>query len=186
MHYQTIALAFALSAVGLAQDVDRDDIPQQCVDICQPIVTLTQNCDNSTNDDNDIAERQCVCNGQNAGTIVPLCASCITQNGGELDNDVSDLVRECSFSSTSYAPSAASTALASGASATPTGSMNSAMTTGSMTGSMTTGTGAAATGGSTTQTGNNAQQTSDNAAAAPTMAMAAAAGGLLGFAGLIL
>ena len=48
MHYQTIALAFALSAVGLAQDVDRDDIPQQCVDICQPIVTLTQNCDNST------------------------------------------------------------------------------------------------------------------------------------------
>ncbi|KNG48090.1 gpi anchored protein [Stemphylium lycopersici] len=183
MHYQTIALAFALSAVGLAQDVDRDDIPQQCVAICQPIVTLTQNCDNTTNDDDDRAERQCVCNGQNASTIVPLCASCITQNGGEFDNDVSELVRECSFSSTSYAPSAASTALASGASATPTGSMNTPMTTGSMT----TGTGAAATGTSNTQNGNNAQPTqTDNAAAAPTMALAAAAGGLLGFAGLIL
>ncbi|CAI9628943.1 unnamed protein product [Alternaria burnsii] len=155
MHFQKLAIVFALSAIGLAQDVDNDDVPMQCRDVCASVVTLTRDCDNSTND--DAAERQCVCNAQNANTAIPLCAACITQNGGELDNDVSDIVRECSFSTTSYNPSAASTAPPASASAT-------------------SGTGGA--GG--------AQQTT-NGAPAPTMAAAAIGlGGVLGVAGLLL
>ncbi|KAI4650989.1 hypothetical protein J4E93_003347 [Alternaria ventricosa] len=116
MHFQKLAIVFALSAIGLAQDVDRDDVPQQCRQVCDSVTRLTRDCDNSTND--DMAERQCICNGQNANTAVPLCAACIMQNGGEMDNDVNDIVRECSFSTTSYNPSAASTAPPASASAT--------------------------------------------------------------------
>jgi len=154
MHFQKLAIVFALSAIGLAQDVDNDDVPMQCRDVCASVVTLTRDCDNSTTD--DAAERQCICNGQNANTAIPLCAACIVQNGGELDNDVSDIVRECSFSTTSYNPSAASTAPPASASAT-------------------SGTG-----------GGNAQQTTNAAPAPTMAAAAIGLGGLLGVAGLIL
>ncbi|KAF1968889.1 hypothetical protein BU23DRAFT_558114 [Bimuria novae-zelandiae CBS 107.79] len=111
MHFQKLALVFALSAIGLAQDVDQDDVPQQCQSVCSSIVSLTRNCDNSTND--DAAETQCICNGNNASSLVPLCAAYIAQNGGDRESDVYDIVRSCSFSSTSYDSSAAATALSS-------------------------------------------------------------------------
>ncbi|KAG9193706.1 hypothetical protein G6011_03741 [Alternaria panax] len=203
MHFQKLAIVFALSAIGLAQDVDNEDVPMQCRDVCASVVTLTRDCDNSTND--DAAERRCVCNAQNANTAIPLCAACITQNGGELDNDVSEIVRDCSFSTTSYNPSAASTAppasasgtsAASGASSVistitsrvsntfsvaPTTTLSGATTSGSSAASNA----ASATSGSGTGSG-NAQQTT-NAAPAPTMAAAAIGlGGILGVAGLLL
>ncbi|KAB2109420.1 hypothetical protein AG0111_0g1146 [Alternaria gaisen] len=199
MHFQKLAIVFALSAIGLAQDVDNDDVPMQCRDVCASVVTLTRDCDNSTND--DAAERQCICNAQNANTAIPLCAACITQNGGELDNDVSDIVRECSFSTTSYNPSAASTAPPASASGTSVGSVTSMV---SMTSAMSNASSAAptttmsrATSGSsaasnaasaTSGTGGagGAQQTT-NGAPAPTMAAAAIGlGGVLGVAGLLL
>lgn len=48
MHFQKLALAFAVSAIGLAQDVDNNDIPPACQSVCGSIVSLTQNCDNTT------------------------------------------------------------------------------------------------------------------------------------------
>ncbi|KAF7680059.1 hypothetical protein GT037_001710 [Alternaria burnsii] len=199
MHFQKLAIVFALSAIGLAQDVDNDDVPMQCRDVCASVVTLTRDCDNSTND--DAAERQCVCNAQNANTAIPLCAACITQNGGELDNDVSDIVRECSFSTTSYNPSAASTAPPASASGTSVGSvtsmvsMTSAMSNASSAAPTTTMSGAtsgssaasnAASATSGTGGAGGAQQTT-NGAPAPTMAAAAIGlGGVLGVAGLLL
>jgi hypothetical protein len=48
MHFQKLAIVFALSAIGLAQDVDNDDVPMQCRDVCASVVTLTRDCDNST------------------------------------------------------------------------------------------------------------------------------------------
>ncbi|CAN9348733.1 unnamed protein product [Alternaria alternata] len=156
MHFQKLAIVFALSAIGLAQDVDNDDVPMQCRDVCASVVTLTRDCDNSTND--DAAERQCICNAQNANTAIPLCAACITQNGGELDNDVSDIVRECSFSATSYNPRPL---------LQPLRLLLPVPTSG--------------TGGA-----GGAQQTT-NGAPAPTMAAAAIGlGGVLGVAGLLL
>ncbi|CAN9084780.1 hypothetical protein CUC08_Gglean000709 [Alternaria sp. MG1] len=199
MHFQKLAIVFALSAIGLAQDVDNDDVPMQCRDVCASVVTLTRDCDNSTND--DAAERQCICNAQNANTAIPLCAACITQNGGELDNDVSDIVRECSFSTTSYNPSAASTAPPASASGTSVGSvtsmvsMTSAMSNASSAAPTTTMSGAtsgssaasnAASATSGTGGAGGAQQTT-NGAPAPTMAAAAIGlGGVLGVAGLLL
>ncbi|CAN9127045.1 unnamed protein product [Alternaria alternata] len=199
MHFQKLAIVFALSAIGLAQDVDNDDVPMQCRDVCASVVTLTRDCDNSTND--DVAERQCICNAQNANTAIPLCAACITQNGGELDNDVSDIVRECSFSTTSYNPSAASTAPPASASGTSVGSvtsmvsMTSAMSNASSAAPTTTMSGAtsgssaasnAASATSGTGGAGGAQQTT-NGAPAPTMAAAAIGlGGVLGVAGLLL
>jgi hypothetical protein len=199
MHFQKLAIVFALSAISLAQDVDNDDVPMQCRDVCASVVTLTRDCDNSTND--DVAERQCICNAQNANTAIPLCAACITQNGGELDNDVSDIVRECSFSTTSYNPSAASTAPPASASGTSVGSvtsmvsMTSAMSNASSAAPTTTMSGAtsgssaasnAASATSGTGGAGGAQQTT-NGAPAPTMAAAAIGlGGVLGVAGLLL
>jgi hypothetical protein len=48
MHFQKLAIVFALSAIGLAQDVDNDDVPMQCRDVCSSVITLTRDCDNST------------------------------------------------------------------------------------------------------------------------------------------
>jgi len=48
MHFQKLAIVFALSAIGLAQDVDRDDVPQQCRQVCDSVTRLTRDCDNST------------------------------------------------------------------------------------------------------------------------------------------
>ncbi|KAK3215356.1 hypothetical protein GRF29_19g3010196 [Pseudopithomyces chartarum] len=59
MQFRNLALAFAISTIGLAQDIDNDEVPP--------------------NDDN--AELRCLCNGSNASTLVPLCAACISQNG---------------------------------------------------------------------------------------------------------
>ncbi|KAL1799630.1 hypothetical protein ACET3X_003667 [Alternaria dauci] len=200
MHFQKLAIVFALSAIGLAQDVDNDDIPTQCRDVCASVVTLTRDCDNRNND--DLAERQCVCSAQNANTIIPLCAACVIQNGGELDNDVSDVVRDCSFTSTSYNPTAASTAPPAVASGTSVASSvtslvsvtsaasnaSSAAPTASVSRTV-SGTSAASNAASATSgTGGagGAQQTT-NAAPAPTMAAAAIGlGGVLGIAGLLL
>lgn len=59
---QNILLAFALSAVGLAQqDLDNNDIPTQCSVICSGLVQLTQTCDeqNSMPNNQPYAEGPC-------------------------------------------------------------------------------------------------------------------------------
>ena len=50
MLFQNIIFAFALSSLGLAQDVDNDDIPTQCTAVCSAVVSLSRTCDaqNST------------------------------------------------------------------------------------------------------------------------------------------
>lgn len=110
MHFQNLALIFALSAIGLAQDIDANDVPGQCTSVCASLVTLTRDCDNSTND--DAAELNCLCNATNASTLIPLCAACISQNG-DRDNDAVDILTSCSFTATTYVSSAASSALSS-------------------------------------------------------------------------
>jgi hypothetical protein len=57
MHFQKLALVFALSAIGLAQDVDQDDVPMQCRDVCSSVTRLTRDCDNSTSKFSSIYRR---------------------------------------------------------------------------------------------------------------------------------
>lgn len=68
--------ALALAASVLAQDIDSNDVPSQCTDACASVVSLTARCDKSTNDD-DSAERKCVCDDPNASKSVPNCAACL-------------------------------------------------------------------------------------------------------------
>ncbi|KAK0639995.1 hypothetical protein DIS24_g9777 [Lasiodiplodia hormozganensis] len=108
MQFKTIATLFALAAIGATQDIDYNDVPAPCRAICQPVVTLTTDCDRRTEDDNDngAAYRNCICQAPNARTDVPNCAACVAANGGTdfndnddttPENDVVDIVRTCNF-----------------------------------------------------------------------------------------
>jgi hypothetical protein len=202
MHYKTLAIAFALSTAGLAQKVEVDDVPRQCLDICTPVITLTANCDDRGPNDDDLAERQCICNAQNASTQIPNCAACISQNGGKFDNDAEELVRDCNFAPATNAPGGAPSPSGTRPGAGPSANPMPSNTPGTNTPGGTnnnppadnTNTSPSATTSNTTPNNNNAgggaqgnAQPVGNAANSPTVAMAAvAAAGLAGFVGLFL
>ncbi|KAF4151782.1 hypothetical protein CNMCM6936_001255 [Aspergillus lentulus] len=79
------------SNVALAAELDRDDVPNRCWDVCSPVVGIAQQCDNMHRDD-DRAEMNCICDWNQAPTLVPLCEACISQfrndtrNGTRNDN----------------------------------------------------------------------------------------------------
>ncbi|KAK0103462.1 hypothetical protein ONS95_005485 [Cadophora gregata] len=103
-----VSLLALLSSYVAAQDVDNDDVPIQCRSVCTSIVTLTQDCDR-LHDDNDRSYLDCVCNGTNAATEIPVCEACVANFDRDgADNDVNDLVRSCSFSRTTYVSMTAS------------------------------------------------------------------------------
>ncbi|KAH7116978.1 hypothetical protein B0J11DRAFT_106087 [Dendryphion nanum] len=178
MLVQNVILGFALSSLGLAQDVDNDDIPVQCTAVCSAVVALSRTCD-AQNNDNDPAYLNCVCNTVNANSIIPLCEACVSQfDSDRSDNDVNDLVRSCSFTTTSFNPSATA---ASASLVTGTGSLRSLATaTGSIT-SAPTGSAAPSQNPSTPTTGTIVQQSPGAAAA-----LGAPAGAVLGVFGVIL
>lgn len=77
-------------------DFDRDEVPPPCRDICQPMVELTNRCDDFDfpGDDRteDRLERQCVCTNDSFDVprVAALCASCFEQNRDWRGNDVED------------------------------------------------------------------------------------------------
>ncbi|OGE55400.1 hypothetical protein PENARI_c004G02645 [Penicillium arizonense] len=148
----------ALAASVVAQDVDSSDIPSQCKDVCAPVVSLTSTCDKKASND-DAAEMKCVCNDPRASKSVPDCAACLdTYSKDGKNNDANDLVRQCSFTSTTYdaiasSPSATSNSTSSTSPSTASGSGNMSFT--SMSGT------ASATGSSTSS---NAASSTPNSA----------------------
>jgi hypothetical protein len=70
-----IIAVLAIAASIVAQDVDSSDIPSQCKSACAPVVSLTSTCDKSNND--DAAERRCICNDHRASRDIPNCAACL-------------------------------------------------------------------------------------------------------------
>lgn len=70
----------ALASYVVAGDVDANDVPSQCKDVCAPVVSLTASCDKKTDDD-DTAELNCVCKDPRASKSLPLCDACLTQYG---------------------------------------------------------------------------------------------------------
>jgi hypothetical protein len=86
MRFQLIlpVLTTILSSMAVrAQDIDYNQIPARCRDVCNPVAALTQYCDridddnNNDNDDDDDDYIGCVCNYPNANFQVPLCEACI-------------------------------------------------------------------------------------------------------------
>ncbi|GFF35288.1 hypothetical protein IFM46972_04510 [Aspergillus udagawae] len=196
---QLLALSGLMLAsnIALAAELDRDDVPNRCWDVCGPVVGIAQQCDN-THRDEDRAEMKCICDWNQAPTLVPLCEACIAQFRNDTrndngrgndrdndreeihDNDAYDILTSCSFSTTSYNAAAATSILSTATatiSATATNSAGSSNGSGSSTGNSQPG---------STSTGGNAQPTNNAAAgsAVPKAASVAAVVGLIGLAWL--
>ncbi|KAF7594161.1 hypothetical protein BBP40_010010 [Aspergillus hancockii] len=106
---RSVLYTLLLSSVVAAADIDANDVPSICQQVCAPVVSLTASCDRKTNDD-DTQEIDCICKESKAATSIPLCEACVAQNSRDgHDNDANDLIRSCSFSTTSYNPTAIAT-----------------------------------------------------------------------------
>lgn len=68
-----LAVALTLTHLAVAQDVDYDDLPSQCTAVCDPVVRLTQQCDQ---DNSGADQLQCVCGAMNATVQLPACEAC--------------------------------------------------------------------------------------------------------------
>jgi hypothetical protein len=105
MLFNKFSLITALTAAVAAQEIDQNDIPQQCTSVCAQVVTIARDCDRQngrpqphssspqhtnprTQDNNDAAELNCICQAQNANTLFPTCEACVAQFDN--DNDDSD------------------------------------------------------------------------------------------------
>ncbi|EHK98486.1 hypothetical protein M7I_5690 [Glarea lozoyensis 74030] len=98
-----ISLLALLSGYAAAQDIDDNDVPTECRAVCQVVTQLTQQCD-TQNNDIDSGYINCVCSYNNAASLIPACEACIANydtNDGH-DNDVNDLIRSCSFTTTVF------------------------------------------------------------------------------------
>ncbi|KAA8651044.1 uncharacterized protein ATNIH1004_003737 [Aspergillus tanneri] len=125
---QPFLCALVLGSVVAAVDVDINDVPSQCRQICDPVASLTASCDRKNQDDTQ--ELDCICKDSKAPTSIPLCEACIAQNSRDgHDNDANDLVRSCSFSTTSYNPTSSVTATATATTNRVTGTSTSPSTT---------------------------------------------------------
>lgn len=77
----TLALSALLLASFVAADVEDDEVPKECKEVCAPVVSITESCDNKTDDDKK--ETECVCKGKDMSSILPLCDACIAQNSDD-------------------------------------------------------------------------------------------------------
>ncbi|KAK6072628.1 hypothetical protein SCUP234_09178 [Seiridium cupressi] len=168
-------LTLASLTVG-ENNVEADNVPQACRTnpVCQQVFNISSTCDSQTENNNDYVN--CACGTSNAQSILNSCAACVYDNERDddrTDNDVTDLMRDCSWS---FTPSA-------------TPSATSGTTTGSVTLSVTTITSSSTTFVSTqtpstnTGTTTSTSAVSKNHVAAPT---AMAAGVLMGAAAVAL
>ncbi|KAE8167014.1 hypothetical protein BDV40DRAFT_296044 [Aspergillus tamarii] len=137
---QLLALSglMLMSNVAMGAELERDDVPNRCWDVCGPVVGIAHKCDNMH--DSDRAEMQCICDWKQAPSLIPLCEACIAQYRSERNNrdydddddddrnphhnDAYDILTSCSLSTTSYNPTAAASAVSSasanGTDTTPT------------------------------------------------------------------
>ncbi|KAI0392449.1 hypothetical protein F5Y17DRAFT_459869 [Xylariaceae sp. FL0594] len=83
----TAALFFAV--LGATQDVDVDDFPRACHDVCRPISRLSTECGDRT--DNNTDERNCLCNAENAEQQATDCAACFKATDPDDSDDGDDL-----------------------------------------------------------------------------------------------
>lgn len=70
----------SLASYVVAGDVDANDLPTQCQDVCAPVVSLTSTCDKKTSED-DHDETSCICKDSRATKSIPMCAACLTKYG---------------------------------------------------------------------------------------------------------
>ena len=83
---QLLALSglMLMSNVAMGAELERDDVPNRCWDVCGPVVGIAHKCDNMH--DSDRAEMQCICDWKQAPSLIPLCEACIAQYRSERNN----------------------------------------------------------------------------------------------------
>ncbi|KAB8233381.1 putative GPI anchored protein [Aspergillus alliaceus] len=83
---QLLALSglMLVSNVAMGAELDRDDVPNRCWEVCGPVVGIAQKCDGMH--DSDRAEMQCICDWKQAPSLIPLCEACIAQYRSERHN----------------------------------------------------------------------------------------------------
>ena len=87
--------------------------------------------------DNDAAELNCICTAPNANTLVPTCEACVAEydnddsdpEDGVDENDVLEVLRRCSFTTTAYNTASATSILESIASSFASASASTIVTT---------------------------------------------------------
>lgn len=83
------AIALALASLSVlvvsAQEVETDDIPTQCRDVCLDTLAIADQC----NQDDDDAELNCICNAQSASSTIPNCEACVAQFDEEDNGEAS-------------------------------------------------------------------------------------------------
>ncbi|CAG7561800.1 unnamed protein product [Fusarium equiseti] len=116
----------AIVPFSLAEELDVDDVPSACKTICQPIVDLSNTCDIDPKEsrirdkrgdflliarskEEEAIEANCICTNKSfdVESVMALCASCMQQNSEDA-KDVEKMMRQCSFSTTSYVAAATS------------------------------------------------------------------------------
>ncbi|KAI0097837.1 hypothetical protein GGR51DRAFT_457755 [Nemania sp. FL0031] len=142
MQTKVLAAIFLFAAFGATQDVEVDDFPRACQQACQDISSLSDDCDNRTDD--DTAERDCVCNADNALQQATSCAACVKaniQNDDDDDDeeDIRDLFSACGWNYADVsAASSSSTASSTGSVITTTQTFSASTTTATSSGITTT------------------------------------------------
>ncbi|PIA91861.1 hypothetical protein CB0940_09811 [Cercospora beticola] len=86
----TFALLAAAICAVKGQDLDQNDIPQECRSTCQPVVDTENRCDQQFDDDDNNNNlqpgipanqqyRDCVCQDQNAAQALASCVECVAR-----------------------------------------------------------------------------------------------------------
>lgn len=84
--YLSALLLASFASLAAAAEIDSDDVPSQCQEVCAPVVSLTASCD-ARYDDDDRGEKNCICSDSTSATNIPLCASCISQFSHDRDDN---------------------------------------------------------------------------------------------------
>lgn len=77
---QLLALSsFVLvSNIGVGLALEEKDIPSKCLDICRPVVDVTQKCEKDSAGNSELVP--CMCGSSQASTLFPLCEACLSQD----------------------------------------------------------------------------------------------------------
>ncbi|KAF1981412.1 hypothetical protein K402DRAFT_408485 [Aulographum hederae CBS 113979] len=125
MYSLTLALASAVAGLASAQMsmmpgmemggmegmFDMSSVAPACMDICMPMVQLTEECDPNMmimGKEGGAANVDCVCKNESfdVAVIGGLCSSCLMMNGKGGNMELDRLSSTCSFEAAIYAPSA--------------------------------------------------------------------------------
>lgn len=77
-------LALLGNVVDTLADLESNEVPKQCKQVCDSVVQRSQKCDNDTHDDH--SEKECMCKLKDASTVVPQCEACVAKYHSEVSN----------------------------------------------------------------------------------------------------